>query len=152
MRIFQICVVGLMVSIIMHLKIIYRVLVSPIEEFNKNKEVPSGSNKTIVEKDGKKYSEIEVTNPTTDFLNGFNNAWICVQVCLYKLYKENELLDFDSLFIAISSEFELMSKNRDELRKWNIEYLEYMNAKKQAKEDNSSGTQSEEETPPESPE
>lgn len=66
---------------------------------------------------------------TQDFKNGINYAWSVMQVCLYKMYKENDILDFDNIFQDILKNINTLSNNNDEMKKWNIEYIKYIEEK-----------------------
>jgi hypothetical protein len=81
-------------------------------------------------------STIEVRQVTEDFRNGAAHNWIIIQLGLYKLYAENKLLDYDSLFKELVSSIQSLNTDPNELKKWNLEYLSYLKEKIEEEEDN----------------
>lgn len=61
-----------------------------------------------------------------DFKIGTNYAWIMFQIAMFKMYKEDELLDYDSLYKKIRKNVEFLSDNIELLKLWNEEYIEYI--------------------------
>lgn len=82
------------------------------DEFVKNKSIKN---------------ESRLTDPNDpNFKKGVDYSWGILQISLYKMFKEDKLLDFDSLFIEISNNIKDLSGNEQELLKWNDEYAEYL--------------------------
>jgi hypothetical protein len=71
---------------------------------------------------------------TKDFRNGISYAWSVMQVCLFKMYKQNDILDFDNLFTDVMENVQELSNNSEEMKKWNDDYIKYRDEKN--KEDN----------------
>lgn len=74
--------------------------------------------------------------PTPEFKYGMNHAWIMFQLAMFKMYREDELLDYDSLFEEVSKNVEKISGDVGELKKWNEDYIEYLQSKDQFDEPN----------------
>jgi hypothetical protein len=81
-------------------------------------------------------STIEVRQVTEDFRNGVTHNWIIIQLGLYKLYAENKLLDYDSLFKELVVSINSLNNDPNELKKWNLEYLSYLKEKMEGEENN----------------
>ena len=102
-----------------------------------NKSVPPVVNtpeNRIMDTDNRFGKNTVAVNPPmnlnqSDFNFGANHTWIMFQLAMFKLYKEDRLLDFDDLFISIYKNIEQLSASVDNLKKWNEEYIEYLQFK-----------------------
>ena len=60
------------------------------------------------------------------FRQGLQQGWMHVNISLYKMYTELEILDFDSLQSKLQQTIESLSTNSDEMNKWSIKFREYL--------------------------
>jgi hypothetical protein len=79
---------------------------------------------TIVDLNNKiKNQKNQTTINLASFKDGCSAGWLNIQICLYHMYKNNELLDFASLINSISDKTYFFQKNTDEYKKYHSEYL-----------------------------
>jgi len=60
------------------------------------------------------------------FRQGLQHGWMHVNVSLYKMYTELEILDFDSLQSKLQQTLEGLATNPEELNKWSLKFKEYL--------------------------
>jgi len=60
------------------------------------------------------------------FKKGVNHNWAVVQTILYKLYKEDTLLDYDSLHNKIKENMLMFENDINSLNKWNKKYIDHI--------------------------
>ena len=83
------------------------------EKLNKN-------NKQI-EAPLKKEQELEF------FRHGARQNWFAVNICLYKMWDEMDILDYDVLTQKLQQNLEEMINNPDRLKEWSDKFNEYVN-------------------------
>jgi hypothetical protein len=74
-------------------------------------------------------SEKKAVNETPEFQAGVNHAFSLVQICLYKMWSDQDILDFDSLNDNIKSNLMIITNNPDNFKKWHEQYTEYLKNK-----------------------
>ena len=84
------------------------------------------------------YTNNKQINPhdTPLFKAGAGQAFTLVQIVLYKMWNENEILDFDNMNIDIQKHIMDLTTSPADLQKWNTKFLEYMKQKEQENKDN----------------
>ena len=60
------------------------------------------------------------------FDNGATMVSTLIQISLYKMYKNNDILDFESLNNKIGETVNYLNSNSGEFEKWNQQYFEYL--------------------------
>lgn len=60
------------------------------------------------------------------FRQGLQQGWMHVNVSLYKMWTELEILDFDSLQSKLQQTLESLATNPDELNEWSLKFKEYL--------------------------
>jgi hypothetical protein len=60
------------------------------------------------------------------FANGANYSWITVQVALYKMWQEMNILDFENMVKELSTQFQFFNTNTSEFKNWHAKYIEYL--------------------------
>jgi hypothetical protein len=60
------------------------------------------------------------------FRQGARQNWITVNVCLYKMYTELEILDYDSLQNRLRQNIEELTANPKILDEWGKKYNDYL--------------------------
>jgi len=98
---------------------------------NKETSTDNQSSQKVIDTDNRfgKSTIVVHSQPTPDFRFGMNQAWIMFQLALFKMYRDDKLLDYDSLFIELSNNLESISSSTESLKQWNEEYLKYIQTK-----------------------
>ena len=84
---------------------------------------------------GLKIHKITEKNPTQDsvetpeFKAGMNHAFYLVQMCLYKMYHEEELLDFESINNDIKNNLLNITEDKQKFNTWFNKYNEFLKSK-----------------------
>jgi len=60
------------------------------------------------------------------FRQGLQQGWTHVNIALYKMYTELEILDFDSLQSKLQQTIDALATNSEELNKWSVKFREYL--------------------------
>jgi hypothetical protein len=60
------------------------------------------------------------------FGEGVNHVWRIVQLCIFKMYKENSIIDFEGYLEPLSKEVDFLLKNPGEFQKWDTEFNKYV--------------------------
>lgn len=60
------------------------------------------------------------------FRQGLQQGWMHVNISLYKMYTELEILDFESLQIKLQQTLEALATNPEELNEWSAKFKEYL--------------------------
>lgn len=63
------------------------------------------------------------------FQEGLNNAFVLVNVSLYKMWKDLDILDFDSLYIKLNENAEKLAKDDNKMNEWLKDFNEYITGK-----------------------
>lgn len=80
--------------------------------------------------------EKKVKNITPNIINqksfqdGISNSSILIKCSLFKMWKDNELLDFDSIDEKIAGNIKILTENPDHLIKVRGELIEYLEEQK----------------------
>lgn len=126
-------VIGAVFSFFMTLHIVRKLL----HTINQNKSTEENKFK-VIDQNSRFDKPIVTTPPRTNISDDFNygqlHSWIMTQISLFKMYKEDKLLDFDSIFKEISTNIQDITNNPDTLRKWNKEYVDYLKDKQRTDE------------------
>ena len=70
------------------------------------------------------------TQNTPEFQAGVNHAFSLIQISLYKMWSEQELLDFDSINDNIKNNILTITKNQENFKTWHNKYIEHLQNKK----------------------
>lgn len=60
------------------------------------------------------------------YRQGLQQSWMHVNISLYKMWTEMEILDFDSLQSKLQQTLETLASNPNEMNKWAEKFKEYM--------------------------
>jgi len=75
----------------------------------------------------------EVVQPQSSqmmhFKNGGMHTWMMVNIALYKMYSELEILDYDSLQDKLTKTLEELSANENILAEWSQKFHAYVHTK-----------------------
>lgn len=63
------------------------------------------------------------------YKRGLQQNWILVNICLYKMWNEMEIIDFESLHKKLQEHLEFFSQNPQELEKWQMDLQKYLQNK-----------------------
>lgn len=63
------------------------------------------------------------------FKEGCNQNWAVIQTILFKMYSENELLDYDSIYVRLREQLDKFSRDNTDLVEWNKKYVQYLKDK-----------------------
>jgi hypothetical protein len=66
---------------------------------------------------------------TNEFKHGINHGFSLVQIVLYKMWKESEILDFDNMNDTVKNNILEITQDKTKLMKWNEEYMSYIKSK-----------------------
>lgn len=87
--------------------------------------------------DSKKKSEAkdidfnDVARELDIFKQGLHQNWMIVNISLYKMWMELDILDYDSLQLKLQKTLEQLSNNNVELQNWSKKFQEYLIQKEQ---------------------
>lgn len=70
-------------------------------------------------------------NSNSNFKAGINYAFSLIQVCLYKMWYENSILDFDSINNEINNNLTIITQNQEIFNTWLEKFNEYIKNKQQ---------------------
>ena len=60
------------------------------------------------------------------FRHGLQQGWMHVNISLYKMYTELDILDFESLQSKLQQTLESLASDPEELNKWQTKFKEYL--------------------------
>lgn len=60
------------------------------------------------------------------FRQGLQQGWMRVNISLYKMWNELDILDFDTLQNKLQQTLESLATNQDEMNKWATKFEEYL--------------------------
>jgi len=66
-----------------------------------------------------------------NFKNGGVHTWVMVNVALFKMYNDLEILDYDSLQNRLVQTLEELSANGELLSEWNVKFNEYVQSQQE---------------------
>lgn len=66
---------------------------------------------------------------TPEFSAGMNHAFYLVQMCLFKMWDSNDILDFESINDNIKENLESITGNKQMFAKWFNKFNEYIKSK-----------------------
>ena len=69
--------------------------------------------------------------PTIEFKRGIDHSWMMVQIAMFKMQDDKDILDSDSILSCLSRNLEFLSTHPGDLKKWNVQYIEYLKKKKE---------------------
>lgn len=84
---------------------------------------------------GLKIHKMSGTNPnqnvseTQEFRAGMNHAFHLVQMCLYKMWNTNDILDFDNINESIKENLLTITNSKENFKIWFNKYNEYLKSK-----------------------
>jgi hypothetical protein len=68
-----------------------------------------------------------------EFKEGTNYALTIIRICVFKMWQDQEILDFDNIDESIKANLTEITSNPEKLKEWNQKYSEYLNSKKDDK-------------------
>ena len=82
----------------------------------------------IINHGDKKDKDKEETNQKEmqKFGEGVNHVWRIVQLCIFKMYKEDSIIDFEGYLEPLTKEVDFLLKNPGEFQKWDTEYNKFV--------------------------
>jgi ABC-type transport system involved in multi-copper enzyme maturation permease subunit len=66
---------------------------------------------------------------TKEFQLGLNHAFSLIQICLYKMWSDQDILDFDSINKDIQNNLINITKDPNDFNLWQNKYVEYLKNK-----------------------
>jgi hypothetical protein len=60
------------------------------------------------------------------FRQGLQQSWMHVNISLYKMWNDLDILDFDSIQTKLQQTLESLSKDQEEMNKWAEKFKEYL--------------------------
>jgi hypothetical protein len=73
-----------------------------------------------------KNDDVNVEQSMGDFKKGAEHAWFIMQLSLFKMYFENDILDFESIKETLSKQVEVFTFNPSEFNSWRDKFSEYL--------------------------
>ena len=65
-----------------------------------------------------------------EFQAGLNHGFSLIQICLFKMWEDQEILDFDSISDEIKQTLNNVTQDKESFMKWQDKYVEYLKKKK----------------------
>jgi len=73
---------------------------------------------------------------TEEFKAGLNYGFSLVQISLYKMWSEQDILDFDSINNNVKNNILTLSKSPEDFNKWQSQFVEYIKNNGESSNDN----------------
>ena len=77
-------------------------------------------------KESSKNNKDEEKNFKNGINQGINQTCFTVQISLFKMWQEMDIIDFDSLYLKLLENLDKLTKNSNEFEKWNEKFIEYV--------------------------
>lgn len=71
-----------------------------------------------------------------EFKAGVNHGFSLIQICLYKMYSDLSILDFDSLNDDIKANLLDLTKSPENFQNWQNKYINYLKSKEEESGEN----------------
>jgi len=67
---------------------------------------------------------------------GVQQSWIAINISLFKMYNDMDILDYDSLQVKLKNTVEQLCKDPDQMKEWNTKYFEHINETSNGEKEN----------------
>jgi len=70
------------------------------------------------------------------YSDGLEQTWIAINISLYKMYNDLDILDFDTLHAKLKNTIEELSKDPNQMKEWKAKLIEHMNETSNGEKEN----------------